>query len=187
MQKRHVFVVILTTLFYSACTGHHKQKIYLTGVTDSNHVVYVKNKAEFFIGQTTIYEYCKNKDTLEHNNFIYKQLLDYLNEYKSKSITIPDTLGTRLIPYNEVYLTSPRNDTLIRVRDETSKYADVKEAMDWLLLDILKNGNIKVFDKKTAKFVDYVTFDSIETKTAGESEILLPNSSTIFSKLRWIK
>ena len=147
----------------------------------------MKQKASFFISQTDIKDYCEKKDTLEDNNFIYFQLLNYLREHKNKSIIIPDTLGTKLVAYNEVYLRSSKRKPLIRVRNENSKYANIPEAMDWMLLDIIKGGKVKVFDKWTASFVDYIVLDSIETKTAGESELLLPNDSSIFLKLRWIK
>ncbi len=179
------FILILSVLF--GCSSHKKKRINLSGFSDRNEVVYETQKAKFIFSKNSILDYCNKTDTQDHNNFIYRQVVEYLKNYSYNSIVISDTLGTEMTPYNTVYSTSIDNATLIRVRNEKKEYAFVPEAMNWILLDLIQNGKLKIYDKTANQFVDYIIFHLTETKTYGESEILLPNDSSIFIKMRWIR
>jgi hypothetical protein len=194
--------IFLTYLFILnfvllSCDGHNKQKIVLSAFNDQTRnktilttlgqdriLTYDTKNAKFIFQLDSLIEYCNGKDSTEHNNFIYKQVLQYINRHKSDSITISDTLGKVLVPDSIINFSGKAD--LIWVRDQKSEFSNVTDAIDWALLDFVKNGEIKVYDKKTGKFASFIYLDEVETSTHGAIYILLPNDSIIFSKLRWI-
>ncbi|MDF2188036.1 hypothetical protein [Paraflavitalea sp. CAU 1676] len=184
-QTLQTYLTVLTLLFIG-CSGHDKQRIRLSGFNDKNEVIYETQVANFIFSKSSLIDYCNKKDTAEHNNFIYRQVVDYLNKYQSNSIIIPDTLGTELVPDSTINFRS-KDSTIIRIRNQKSEYAYVTDALDWTLLDLIQNGEIKVYDKKESKFVEYIFLDEINTSSYGAAHILLPNGSLIFSKMRWIE
>ncbi|MBO9562510.1 MAG: hypothetical protein J7621_07045 [Niastella sp.] len=184
-QVLQIYLGVLVFLF-QGCSGHNKQRIQLLGFYDKNEVAYETQVAKFIFSKSSLVEYCNNKDTSEHNNFIYRQVIDYLNKHPGNPIIIPDTLGTELVPDSTIHLWS-HDSTLITARNQKSEYAYVTDALDWALLDLIQNAEIKIFDKKANKFVEYIFVDEINTSGYGAAHILLPNDTLIFSKMRWIE
>jgi hypothetical protein len=186
MKQTFQTYLIILTLLLIGCNGHHKQRVRLSGFNDKNEVVYETEVAKFIVSKSSLIDYCNKKDTSEHNNFIYRQVIEYLKKHQGNQIIIQDTLGTELVPDSNVNFGS-KDSALIRVRNQKSEYSDVTDALDWALLDLIRNGEMKIFDKKSNKFTEYVFLDEINTSIYGAAHILLPNDSLIFSKLRWIQ
>ena len=179
----------LSIFFFSllSCNGYKIKRINLTGFSDQNEVIYETEKVRFSFSHNDIVEYCNKQDSNEHNNFKYKDLLNYLKNNQSQFIVIPDTLGTILERDSSFYYKGKYIDTLLRVRNSKNEFAWVTDAIRWTLIDIIKNGRTKIFDKQSNKLVDYIFIDEIETKSHGEVQILLPNKVKIFQQLRWIR
>jgi hypothetical protein len=177
--------LVILTLLLTACNGHNKQRVRLSGFDDKNEVVYETEFSKFILSKSSLIDYC-NKKKSEHNNFIYRQVIEYLEVHQSHSIIIRDTLGTELVLDSSVNFGN-KDSTLIRVRNQKSQYAYVTDALDWTLLELIRDGEMKIFDKKSNKFIEYVFLDEINTSSYGVAHILLPNDSLIFSKLRWIQ
>lgn len=178
--------LLILTLLLIGCIGHNVKRITLAGFIDKNEVVYETEDAKFIFSKDNLSEYCNQKDTTEHNNFVYRQVIQYLKKYESNSIIISDTLGTELVPDSTINFGS-KKDTLIRIRNQKSEYSFVTDALDWALLYLIQSGEMKIYDKKSKKIIDYIFFDEINTSSYGAVHIRLPNNSLIFSKMRWIK
>lgn len=186
MKKTLQTYLVVLTLLCTGCNGNHEKRIELSGFTDKNEVVYETQAVKFIFSKASLVDYCNKKDTATYNNFIYRQVIDYLNKHQSHLIIIPDTLGTELVPDSSVNFGS-KDSTLVRVRNHKSEYAYVTDALDWTLLDLIQSGEIKVYDKKANKFMEYVFLDEINTRSYGASHILLPDGTLIFSKMQWIE
>ena len=153
---------------------------------DKSEVIYEYQKAKFYFSKHSLIEYCEKKNFAERNNFIYKELIQYLKQDSNRIIIISDTLGLELVPDSTINFWS-KSDTLIRVRDQKSNYAYVTEAINEALLDFAGRGQLRVYDKREQQFVDFIVIDKVEEKWYGETNIHLPNDSIVFSYLRWIK
>ena len=187
MRTPQLFYLIVLIISLLGCNGHDSKRVDLTGFIDSKEVIYETKEVKFIFSQNDIVKYCNKQDSNEHNNFKFKDLLNYLNNNQSRLIVTPDTLGTILEKDSSFYYKGKYRDTLLRIRNSKNKFAWVTDAIRWALLDIIKDGSAKIFDKQSNKLVDYIIIDEIETKTHGEVQILLPNKIKIFQQLRWIR
>src|SRR5689334_14012042 len=113
------YLIIMIFLFCT-CNRYNRQKIRLTGFDAVTEVVYETDDAKFIFSQNDIMNYCKNKDSNDHNNFIYKQVVNYLDNNPSNSILIPDTLGTELVSDSTIPFNN-KSGGLSRVRNSKSE------------------------------------------------------------------
>ena len=110
--------------------------------------------------------------------------MDYLIKYNGSPILIPDTLGTKWVKEGDIDFNS--SDSLVRIRDYEHPYAYITEAIRWMTIEFARNGNLKIKDIKTSRFVDSIIVDDVETELYGGTYIHLSNDSIVFSQLRWI-
>ncbi len=177
--------IILLTLLLASCGEHDKSNIKLIGFKDTNEIVFENNVAKFYFSRNDIQEYCKEMDNGEKNDFMYKQVLQYINDSNTNSIIIADTLATKMEKSSIVGINS--NDSLVRIRNSESPYSHVAEVLSWAVIEFAEKGKLKVFDKRANSFVDNIVVDEVNTSGYGSTNILLTNDSIIFSRLIWIK
>jgi hypothetical protein len=170
----------------SAFTKHNKTPIKLIGFSDTHEVIYRTNMADFVFSRTSVLQYCGSKDISFNNNFIYKQVISYVNQDQNTSIVIYDTVGTKLVPDSMVNFNS-KSDTLVRIRNQESPYSNVTEAIDWMLLDIITAGKFKLFEHHSNKFIDSIILDEVNAGYYGSKDILTKDGKKLFSKMTWIQ
>lgn len=55
----------------------------------------------------------------------------------------------------------------------------------WALIDFAKKGNIKIYCKRSRRFINKILVDEIEGSFSGEVKIMRKDFSEIFYELRW--
>ena len=167
-------------------TKHKKIQIRVIGFSEKDEVIYRTEMADFIFSRLSVLQYCNNKDFSSNNNFIYKQVIDYVNQDNDSSILIYDTVGTKLVTDSMVNFNS-QSDTLVRIRDSQSPYSNATEAIDWMLLDNITTGKVKVFEHQSNKFMDSIILDEVSTGYFGSKDLLTKEGRKIFSKMIWIQ
>ena len=162
-----------------------KITIQLIGFDDRNEVIYKTTKADFIFNRSLVLEYCKNKDSSLNYNRRYKQLINYLIQNDEPQVIIPDTMATKLVASNTVF-TYSESDTLVRIRDQESPYSEVTEAIDWMLLDVIVSGKIKILENRSNQFIDSVILKEVNSDNSGSKIILTTKGEKLFSKMTWI-
>jgi len=185
-MEKFLLKIMLLTFLWTGCSEHDKSNIDLIGYNDTKEVIYDTELAKFYFSRSELENYCKEQDNGGPNNFMYRQILAFINDNKTNPVIIPDTLGTKMGEDIHVKHFEHR-DTLVRIRNQDSPYDYVTDALNRVLIKFSKDGKLKVFDKGTGRFVTNIIVDEVKTSWYGSTNIHLTNDSLIFSKLNWIK
>ena len=179
--------LIVITFFFLlfACNKSKRINVVLKKDYFHDEVIYLTERANFHFDKSKLIAYCKLEDNGESNDFAFRDVIKYVEDYPSEPIIIPDTLGTKIVMESEIY--SNRTDSLIRVRDQEHPFAWVTEEIDWAVVKFAKSGDIRVFDKYSNTYSDTIIYAIVETNSYGATNIHLKNDTMIFSTLRWIR
>jgi len=182
---KKIIKIIVFLFAITSCQEHKRTEIILGKKENGNAIIYKTDKANFYFNYQEFIDYCKKEDNGEANDFMFKDIIKYIENYPTRNVIIPDTLGTKMEKESEIYFNE--GDSLIRVRDHKHPYAYVTDEVKWAIIKFAENGNLNIFEKTTNSFVDTIIIDKADTDWYGETNILLKNDSIIFSQLRWIK
>ena len=183
-MKTALKVIVITILFFS-CNGSERTIVAIKKDAFVKEVIYQTEKADYHFDYQELIEYCKREDNGEPNDFVFKDVIKYLERYGDEPVLIPDTLGTKMEKEKEVNFND--SEELIRIIDFQHPFAYVTEEIEWALIKFAKKGNLRIFEKYTNSFADTIIVDKVEANWYGETNIHLKNDTMIFSALRWIR
>ena len=156
--------------------------IRLKQLSEAKYIIYEREVVKFYFPGNEFIKYCKDQDPTIHNNYIFKDALRYIESFGENQIIISDTLGMKL-----EYEHFPKGDSLIYIRNQENINAYVTEAVNYTLMVLAKEGNLKVYDKINKHFVDFIFIDIVDTEAYGTTSILLPDKSVVYSQLDHIQ
>lgn len=188
MKKKALHSILILSILVLGCgerDHHNRTTISLTGFQNQKEVIYQTPAAEFYLGYNDLMEHCTKEDNGEPNDFVFRQIIDYIKSTPNDPIIVPDTLGTKMAIAGEILFN--QSDSLIRIRDQNHPYAYVTERIRWIIIDFARKGKLKIFVKKLNAFVDTIIIDEVESNLDGVTNIDLTTGSTILSQLRWIQ
>ncbi len=198
-----VLVLIIFTLFYSIKPIRYsiltRKKInHCTSIEPNNRIIYEIGKANIYFTKEALLDKIENRLVYYYNDTLYNDTSLYYNykpelnlkEYLKNNVSLNDlTLKDTFyfLPdtfrLHSVLKESWTYDT-VPVIDETDIRNDISEAMYYLIIKILKESKIMVYNKASNKFEDYIYYKEWHDALGSSGiDFYFPNDSLFVERV----
>ncbi len=175
---KHPTYILLILILFSSCINHDRKSVRLHGFEKQKEIKYENGIAIFYIGNEDYIEYLKEKSIEQPpQNSYYGCIIDYIKNSEDNPIIISDSI--RLLN-TEVKTSQNVNDSILNNADIYPS-----DNLRWAIIDLVKKGRIKIFNKKKKEYVDNIIIDEIKSPSSGEVIIMFENKIEIFNQLRY--
>ena len=175
---KHSTYILLIVILLSSCINHDRKRVRLRRFEKQKEIKYENALAIFYIGNEDYIEYLKEKSTKHprHNSY-YRCIIDYIKNSEDNPIIISDSVS----------LLKSEVKTAQNVNDSTRKNIEIypSDNLRWAIIDLAREGNLKIYNKKKKEYVDFIIIDEIKSSSSGEVIIMFENKIEIFNQPKY--